>query len=505
MPRGNESAGATDLRIAHYPVGYGLTVYVCLYTVFSLLSARWCLSLHITDKNDTIIAIMTSLSAQAYKGTRDYYPEDKRVQNYIFSTWRRVAELHGYEEYGAPILEPLEVYAAKSGQELVNEQTYAFTDRGGRNVAIRPEMTPSVSRMVAARRQEMGYPARLYSIANFMRYERPQRGREREFWQLNTDIFGVDGVLAEAEMIVLAVEIMRAFGASDDMYVIRINNRNLINVMMAQYLDLDGVQSQLMMKLLDRKNKITADDFQRQADEIFGPAFADQGMRKLQTLLAARTMADMPDEVQASPAAAEVGELFGLLSRFGVTNALFDASLMRGLDYYTGTVFEVFDNDPENNRSLFGGGRYDGLVGLFGAEPIATIGMAPGLTTTELFLRAHNLMPEFTSTTEVGIVVIDNTYEQAIRFAGQLRAEGVRAEVDITGRKMDKQIKAILKKNIPFMVFVGENELANEMYPFKDTQTTNEETLSVERIISAVKDRRRKNRAVEDEFAEFFD
>ncbi len=447
---------------------------------------------------------MSSLSAQPYKGTRDYYPEDKRVQNYIFAMWRRVVELHGYEEYGAPLIEPLEVYAAKSGQELVSEQTYAFVDRGNRHVAIRPEMTPSISRMVAARRQELGYPARLYSIANFMRYERPQRGREREFWQLNTDLFGVEGPLAEAEIISLAAELLRAFGARDDMYSIRINNRNLINYMLSQYLDLDGVQSQLMMKLLDRKDKITPDDFNRQADDIFGAAFADQGKRKLRTLLQARTMADMPDDIQASAAAAEVGELFGLLTRFGIKNAVFDASLMRGLDYYTGTVFEVFDTDPENNRSLFGGGRYDGLVGLFGAEPIATVGMAPGLTTTELFLRSHNLLPELTSTTEVGIVVIDNTYEKAIAFANQLRAEGVKAEVDISGRKMDKQIKAIVKKNIPFMVFVGENELASEMYPFKDTQTTDEEALSAERIISRVKDRRRRGVEV-DEFAEFFD
>lgn len=446
---------------------------------------------------------MSSLSAQPYKGTRDYYPEDKRVQNYIFNTWRKVVELHGYEEYGAPVLEPLEVYAAKSGQELVNEQTYAFTDRGGREVAIRPEMTPTISRMVAARRQELGYPARLYSIANFMRYERPQRGREREFWQLNTDIFGVDGTLAEAEIISLAASIMREFGANDSMYVIKINNRNLINLMLSQYLNLDGVQIQLMMKLLDRKNKITPEDFAFQAEEIFGTEIASDSKKKLAKLLTARTVSEMPDEVKNSAEAAEVQSLFELLARAGVTNAVFDASLMRGLDYYTGTVFEVFDNDPANNRSLFGGGRYDGLVGLFGAEPIATVGMAPGLTTTELFLRSHNLLPEFTSTTEVGIVVIDHTYDGALAFANQLRAEGVKAEVDITGRKIDKQIKAVIKKKIPFIVFVGENELAKEMYPFKDAVTTDEEILSVERIVSKVKDRRRKGE--QDEFAEFFD
>ena len=194
------------------------------------------LSLQNEAKNATITP-MSTLSSQPYKGTRDFYPADKRVQNYIFATWKRIVQRYGYEEYGAPTLEPLEVYAAKSGQELANEQTYAFIDRGARTVAIRPEMTPSISRMVAAKRQEMAYPARLFSIANFMRYERPQRGREREFWQLNADIFGADGVLAEAEIITLGAAILKEFGAEDDMYTIKINNRKVINFMMSHYLN----------------------------------------------------------------------------------------------------------------------------------------------------------------------------------------------------------------------------------------------------------------------------
>lgn len=446
---------------------------------------------------------MSTLSSQPYKGTRDYYPEDKRVQNYIFDTWKRVVQLHGYEEYGAPMLEPLEVYTAKSGQELASEQTYTFTDRGDRVVAIRPEMTPSISRMVAARRQELGYPARLFSIANFMRYERPQRGREREFWQLNADIFGVEGALPEAEIIGLGYEMMKAFGATDDMFTIKVNNRHLINHMMNQYLDLDGVQSQLMIRLFDRKNKITADEFNQQATEIFGVDAAHDGMKKISQLIAAKTIADLPKEILDTEAALEVQKLFSLLALAKVKNVIFDITLMRGFDYYTGTVFEFFDTDPENNRSLFGGGRYDGLVGLFGAEPIATVGMAPGLTPMELFLASHKLLPDFSSTTEVGIVVIDNTITGALHLATQLRAEGVKVEVDITGRKIDKQIKAVVKKKIPFIIFVGENELAEQVYPFKDTQTTTEEKLSFERIVSKVKDRRRKT--ADDEFAEFFD
>mgnify|MGYP001580362813 CR=1 FL=1 len=444
---------------------------------------------------------MSTLSPLGYKGTRDYYPEDKRVQNYIFGTWKKVVERHGYQEYGAPLLEPLEVYTAKSGQELASEQTYSFVDRGDRVVAIRPEMTPSISRMVAARRQELGYPARLYSIANFMRYERPQRGREREFWQLNADIFGVDGVLADAEIIGLAYELMTAFGAKDDMYVVRVNDRNLINHMMASYLELDAAGSQTMIKLFDRKDKISIEDFITQATEIFGNDKAEQGLSRINQLVGAKSVADLPPELHEISAVKELSKLFEQLKKAGVMNAQFDVTLMRGLDYYTGMVFEVFDLHPDNNRAMFGGGRYDGLVGLFGAEPIPTVGFAPGLTTTELFLRSHDLLPELQSTTEVGVVVVDDSVSAALDVARQLRSEGVNVEVDISGRKLDRQIKAVIKKQIPYIIFVGADEVRDQLYTFKDTTTTNEEKLSIERIVSRVKDHRHK---LVDEDAELF-
>lgn len=434
---------------------------------------------------------MSSLSALPYKGTRDFYPEDKRVQNYIFTTWRSAVERYGYQEYGAPILEPLEVYAAKSGQELANEQTYSFVDRGDRVVAIRPEMTPSISRMVAARRQELAYPARLYSIANFMRYERPQRGREREFWQLNADIFGVENAAADAEIIGLAYEIMKAFGAKDDMFTIRVNDRKLIDFMMSSYLGLDAVGTQLMVKLFDRRNKITAEEFTQQAGDIFGDD-AEVGIAKINSLLTVQSVGELPTKLLQSTAAQDVRNLTVMLDKMGVKNLQFDITLMRGLDYYTGTVFEVFDLHPDNNRSMFGGGRYDGLVGLFGAEPIPTVGMAPGLSTTELFLRTHNLLPDLAPTTEIGIVVVDDeSLDGALSLAKRFREEGVNVEVDISGRKFDKQIKSVLKKQLPFIVFVGETELSTDMFNIKDTVTSQEETLSPERIVSKVKDSRR--------------
>lgn len=435
---------------------------------------------------------MSTLSPQPYKGTRDYYPEDKRIQNYILEKWKAVVQRFGYEEYGAPMIEPLEVYTAKSGQELANEQTYAFTDKGGRVVAIRPEMTPTISRMVAAKRQELAYPARLFSIANFMRYERPQRGREREFWQLNTDIFGVDSVLAEAEMITMASAIMKSFGASEKMFVIKVNNRNLINFMMAQYLGLDGIQAQLMIKLFDRKTKINAEDFRDQAIEIFGQTKAEDGLGKISALLAATSMADLPAEIRGSSAVKEVQELFTLLERSGISNAIFDITLMRGLDYYTGTVFEVYDQDPENNRSLFGGGRYDGLVGLFGADPISAVGMAPGLTTMELFLQTHNLLPELISTTEAYVIVLGDAARGAAKFVDNLRLEGINVELDITNRKLDKQIKTAVKKRIPYIIFVGDEELSSHQYPLKDTLSSVEQKLSPERIVATIKSKRNK-------------
>jgi len=447
--------------------------------------------LHLALKNAKI-TFMATLSSQSYKGTRDYYPEDKRVQNYIFNTWKKVSISHGYEEYGTPLLEPLEVYTAKSGQELASEQTYSFTDRGDRVVAIRPEMTPSVSRLVAARRQEMAYPSRLFNISNFMRYERPQRGREREFWQLNVDIFGDDSALAEAEIITMGSEFLTSFGATHDMFTIKINNRNVINFMMAHYLGLDAIQAQLMIKLFDRKSKIPPENFRDQAIEIFGEADAPDGLKKISALLGAKNMAELPESILESDAVKQVQELFTQLEKSGIKNAVFDITLMRGFDYYTGTVFEFFDNDPENRRSLFGGGRYDGLVGLFGAEPLSAVGMAPGLTMTELFLQSHSLLPKLSSTTEVYIVVIGEVSEDAHQLASKLRREGVSVELDLTDRKTDKQVKTAIKKTIDNILFVGEEEVQSESYTLRNTTNNKEQKLSFERLVSTVKDRRRK-------------
>lgn len=443
---------------------------------------------------------MSSLSSEPYKGTRDWYPEDMRVRHHIFHVWRKVVKSYGFEAYDTPLLEPVEVYTAKSGQELVNEQTYQFVDRGERRVAIRPEMTPGVSRMIAARMNDIALPARWYSIAQFMRYERPQRGREREFWQLNCDVFGLEGTAVEAEMIVMGAELLKKLGATDDMFTIRINNRKIINYMMAHYLGLDTVQAQLMMKLFDRKNKIAPEAFRDQAIDIYGPESAASGLQRLAQLLAAKTMADLPESIRDSEPVKEIQELFTHLERAGIKNAVFDITLMRGLDYYTGTVFEFYDTHPENSRSLFGGGRYDGLVGLFGAEPMSAVGFAPGLTMTQLFLETHNLIPKLYSTTDIYMITIGDTLRAAMRIAQELRAEGVNVEVDTTERKLDKQLKTAVRKAIPYIMFIGEEELGSEMYTIKNSVTSEEKKLSLARVVSAVKDRRSKLSAEDDDF-----
>ena len=416
---------------------------------------------------------MTKLSSQPYKGARDWYPEDKVLQNYIFSTWKKTVESFGFREYNAPILEPLEVYAAKSGDELANEQTYAFTDRGGREVAIRPEMTPSVSRMVAARRQELAYPARLFSIANFMRYERPQRGREREFWQLNIDTFGANAVADDAETLQLADEVLKAFGAESDMYEIRVNSRELIDEIMTKHLELDSDLAKQIVRLIDRKSKLPAEVFSDSVRELLDADVAS----RLELLLEAQTINELPAELQESPAAVRLSEVFAMLAKLEVVTARFDVTLMRGLDYYTGLVFEVFDTNPENNRSLFGGGRYDGLVGMFGAEPTSAIGFAPGLTTTELFLKSHNLVPDLKFGPDMYVASVGDTEAEVLRLAASLRAKGNLVEVDVTGRKFDKLIKTAEKKSAKEIVFVGQTEIDSGVLKAKNLATGQERTL----------------------------
>jgi histidyl-tRNA synthetase len=434
-----------------------------------------------------------ALSTQPYKGARDFYPEDKRIQKYMFSTMRKVVEGFGYEEYDAPILEPLDLYLAKTGAEIVNEQTYVFTDRGGREVVIRPEMTPTVSRMVAAKRQELPYPIRWYSIPNLWRYERPQRGRLREHWQLNVDLFGIEGLKAEYEIILIADNIFKAFNAKRDMYTIKINSRKLTDFVLREFMGLDEVEAYSMSKLIDRMNKIDRAAFIVQAEAICGPTEREGGaVEKLLDFLGAERFTALAPEIQQHQSIKELQTLLLQLEAAGLTNVKFDASLMRGFDYYTDIVFEVDDTNPENNRSMFGGGRYDGLVGLFGVEPVPTVGFGMGDVTLQNFIQDHGLMPKLMPETDVYVVLIGDVFDDAQKAIAELRSNRVKVAVDISDRKPDKQIRTADKKGIHYVLTIGPEEIATGQYPLKNLLTSVEEKHGLERIVSIIEDYRQK-------------
>jgi histidyl-tRNA synthetase len=425
------------------------------------------------------------LSTKPYRGARDFYPEDKRLQKYLFSTWRKVAESYGYEEYDAPILEPLEIYLVKSGQEIVNEQTYVFTDRGDRQVVIRPEMTPTVSRMVAGKRQELVYPLRWYSIPNLWRYERPQRGRLREHWQLNVDLFGVKGAQAELEIITLVNSIFKNFGASPSTYQIRLNHRQLVNDILGNYLGLDEGSALAVSKLIDRIDKMERATFLTKLDEILDDEHRSKAIsEKLLAVLEAKTPNDLPKEVHIESAFKELESLLIDLKTAGLTNVVFSPTLMRGFDYYTGIVFEVFDLDPDNNRAMMGGGRYDGLVGLFGVEPVPTVGFGWGDVTLINFLETHRLLPELISETELTIALIGDNFTHAQGLIAELREAGVNVSVDVSGKRLGDQFKAATKKGLTYVLIVGEDELTSGEFKLKNLENGDEESLSLQEVIT---------------------
>lgn len=406
------------------------------------------------------------LSTQPYKGTRDFYPEDMRLRNWMFAKMRKVCESYGYEEYDAPVLEPVDLYLSKTSEEIVNEQSYSFTDRGDRKVIMRPEMTPSVSRMVAGRRQELGYPLRLYNIANFFRYERPQKGRLREFWQLNADIFGVEGIEADIEMIKLADDIMKAFGASPEMYEIRINSKRLLDKRIKE--SKPKIESKKVMRLIDGFERIDKAEFKNKLSDAVEKA------------------EDLYDFLVYDGDTEEVKEIKVRCEELGI-DVKSKYSLARGFDYYTDIVFEVFDKNPENNRSLFGGGRYDGLVGNFGVEPVPTVGFGMGDVTLLNFLQANNLVPDLKPATEVAVLLVGDVYEKAQPLADKLRELGVNTAVDYEDRKLDKKIKSTVKNGIRYGLFVGRDEIDRGIFTLRDLESGEETKDTLENIAKIIR------------------
>ncbi|MFT4532315.1 MAG: histidyl-tRNA synthetase [Candidatus Saccharimonadales bacterium] len=430
------------------------------------------------------------ISTQPYKGSRDFYPEDKRIQNWIFDNWRIVVERYGYEHYDAPILEPTDLFLMKGSEEIVREQTYTFLDRGDRSVTIRTEMTPTVSRMVAGRRQEIAYPARWYSIPNLWRYERMQKGRLREFWQLNVDMFGVASGAAELEMIQIVDGILQQVKAKRSSYVIKVNSRVLVSTLFVTILGLSEEKSTELIRVTDKKNKMSATEFEVAVHLITQD---EAKTRKVVEILNIKTVQDLPADLQGLDSVIELRKLVGTCKSQGVRNIEFDITLMRGFDYYTDIVFEAFDTNPDNNRSMLGGGRYDGLVGQFGVEPVPTVGFAMGDVVFQEFLESNGLIPDLKPTTEIYVIIRDlESSDGAQLAANELREMGVNVAVDYSGKKVDKQFKSANKNNVAYVLFIGREELEAEQYVLKDLKSGKEVKHSLQRIVSIVKDSRKK-------------
>jgi histidyl-tRNA synthetase len=399
-----------------------------------------------------------TVSTEPYKGVRDFYPEDQAVEKYILAKMARGAEAFGYQEYNASPLEPSDLYLGKTSEEIVNEQTYTFEDRGGRSVTLRPEMTPTVARMIAAKRKALSFPVRLFSIPNVFRYERPQRGRLREHYQLNVDLFGVENLDAEVEVISLAHLLLLSFGLTQEQFEIRVNDRNTLHAVL-ENLRIDDETRVRVMRLLDKKSKIT--DFDEQMTALIG--------QPLNT------------EVMTSEL---VPELIHRLQALGIANVIYDRSLARGFDYYTGIIFEIFDTNPENSRSLFGGGRYDNLLEMFGEESVPTVGFGMGDVVMRDVLETYNLLPTDIRYSDVYVVVLGEDNKLYAGSAAQgIREMGLRVTVDLRYDSLSHQLKRASHLGNSWALIVGDEERANNSFSLKNLRTEEQINASFEEVI----------------------
>jgi histidyl-tRNA synthetase len=422
------------------------------------------------------------ISTESYKGVRDFYPEDQAVQDYIFGVMSHVARSWGYDEYGASVLEPLSLYQSKSSEEIVREQIYSFKDRGGREVALRPEMTPTLARMIAGKIQELPSPIRWYSIPNLFRYEKPQRGRLREHWQLNVDLFGVSGPLAEVEIVSMASDLMKKFGANEKDFKIKINSRLLLDDLFKK-IGINEDKKQFVYRLIDKKEKFSDEDFRHSMVALIGEKKAEELLENL--YLGEGLLVSMAD----GSAAKELNKTIETLRVRGVSNLVFTPTLTRGFDYYTSTVFEVFDTDKENPRSLFGGGRYDDLVSTFTSQKAPAVGFGMGDVTIRDFLETHKLLPQINSTTEIYICIAPDTdIEEVYKIAGKLRENRVNVAVDISGKKLSDQLKSLDKRKILFVMTVGSEELKSKKFTLRNTETRKEKSGSLDDIIHVIRE-----------------
>lgn len=427
----------------------------------------------------------SKLLTTPYKGTTDTYPEDMIIRNYIFNTWSKVAKSFGFEEYDTPLLEETELYRVKSGEEIVNTQLYNFVDKGGREVAIRPEMTPSLARMIAAKKNELSFPIRWFNIGKYYRYEKPQKGRRREFFQLNVDLFGIPTLEAELEILQYILSVMEEFKAPKETYEIRINNRYLLNYLFTDILKLSDEKKGKVGRAIDNYTKMGKDEFVAYLKEL---ELSDKQIQEVLDFLKWE-LSDLEKIKDKSQGAKQLLELFEKTKELGLTNIKFEPSIMRGLLYYTGTVIEMFDiGSKENPRAMLGGGRYDDLLSIFGEEKLPAFGFAWGDVIMSDYLKTYNLLPKVSTDTQLFITLLDpSLYAYTQKLAKDFRAAGINTETQLVSIKLKNQLKYVAKKNIPWAIIAGDDEINAKQVQLKNMANGEQSLVTIEEAINTIK------------------
>ena len=402
------------------------------------------------------------------KGFRDFYPEEMRARRIVTDTLEATARRYGFREIGTPALERTQMYVDKSGEEIV-EELYSFTDAGGREVALTPELTPTVARMVVAKGKALQKPIKWFSTRPFWRYEQVQQGRFREFYQTNVDIFGADAPVADAEILAWAADALTDLGLTDEHFEFRVSHRDILSGLLAAF-DTE-VDTTAAIRAVDKKAKIDADEYYRLlADAGLSEDRArefdqllDAGEDDLEELTAfART-----DRVEA--AVSNLQSVLAATEELGVRDhCSVSLETARGLDYYTGTVFECFDTEGEVSRSIFGGGRYDDLIESVGGQPTPAVGVAPGHATLGLLCQRAGVWPEEALQTDYYVLQIGDTRPVAARIATALRERGHVVEMDLLERGFGAQLDYADGINAETVVIVGERDLAENQITLKD-------------------------------------
>jgi histidyl-tRNA synthetase len=427
-----------------------------------------------------------NLTTQPYKGTRDFYPAEFQKRQWIFENCAKTLKLYGFEQYDAPMLEAYELYAAKSGQELVSQQLYNLTDRGERNLAIRPEMTPSLARMVAAKLEEIPKPIRWFSVPNVWRYERPQKGRLREHWQLNVDILGGQNDLAELEILEIAGAIFENFGGRN-FVKFRINHRGLMDEFYLERLGLSPELGIKLSKVLDAKEKMSVENFHQELEKL---PLNNSQITKIDEFLNLNIQ-ELSNKYpsQSTTHLQELFERLGALEWKDVYS--FDPSIVRGLDYYTGIVFEAFDVSKENNRALFGGGRYDNLISLFHKnKSLSGVGFGMGDVVLGDFLDIHGLWPSFENSEKVFVSCPDKQMlPRVTQLSSSLRKLGFVTLSSLEPGSFKNQLKIADKFNSRWVILWGEDELKVGKIIVKDLKTGHQEAIEEAQVAKLLKNR----------------